>query len=129
MIRLLLAPLILLVALGCTEEKPRVRPWAETSANFDMADIGPFLERVSEVTQRSFDRRRAELLTKWIGEQAVDSEAKYLYAVVVDGRKTDMRIVVRKEDWDVADLYFYTDPELVRRIDLLMDEFFEDVGK
>ena len=102
-----------------------MRPVAEASATFDRADIGPFLERLSEVTFRSFDRRRADLLTKWIGEQAIGPEANYVYAVVVDGRKTDMRIVVRIEDQDAVDLYFKTDPELVRRIDLLMDEFFE----
>jgi hypothetical protein len=115
--------------LSCTEEKPRLRPVAEASANFDMADIGPFLERLSEVTLRSFDRRRADLLTEWIGEQAIGSEASYIYAVVVDGRKTDMRVVVRIEDQDAVDLYFYTDPELARRIDLLMDEFLESVGE
>jgi hypothetical protein len=124
-------PLLVIVCaiLGCTEEKPRVRPVAETSASFDMADIGPFLERLSEVTFRAFDRRRAGELTRWIREQGVGSEEEYIYAVDVDGRKTDMRVVAVIDDVDAVDLYIHTHPELIRRIDLLMDEFFEDVGK
>jgi hypothetical protein len=121
--------LLLLVTLGCEEKKPRVRPVAETSATFDMEDIAAFLERVSEVTHLSFDRRRAELLTKWIREQDVGSETRYVYAVVVEGRRADMEVVARIEDHDAVDLHFATHPELVRRIELLFDEFFADVGK
>ena len=127
MTRCLCVPSLLLVCaiLGCTEEKPRPRPVAEASASFDMADIGPFLERLTEVTLRSFDRRRADLLTKWIGELAIGAEESYIYAVVIDGRKTDMRVTVRIEDQGAVNLRISTDPELARRIDLLMDEFFE----
>ena len=124
--------LLLLVLCGlaaCTvEDPPPVEP-AEVSANFDLEDVEPFLLRLTTLMPGSFRERYARQLAAWIAEQPVDSEKRYVYGVVFDGKKTDLEVVAFMDDIDAPDLCFCTHPELARRIDRLIDDYFEEAGK
>ena len=131
--RTLLGALLVLCAAcalpGCSEDKPRRPKMAETSSAFGMEDIEPFLTRLATLMLRGLDDRRVADLTAKIAAQPLDSEETYIYSVVLDGRVTDLTIVAVMDDIDAPDLYFKSHPELIRRIDLLIKDYFAELGR
>lgn len=104
-------------------------PGHEASANFDLEDVGPFLQRVVALIDSGFAIPDARALAARIGQQPVKSTREYRYTVVARGVRSPLRIVAFMDDVDAPDLYFYTDRTIAERINAAMKRYFKDVGK
>jgi len=126
---ILVAVAVGLAALGCGGS-PRSEPnLEEVSANFDLADVRPFLSRVSAVLDSGFGEAEVDRLVSHIGQQAVDSEQTYEFAVTFDRRRGTLRVVAFMDDVGAPDMAFYAPPTLAARIDSLLRGYLQERGK
>jgi hypothetical protein len=126
---ILVAVAVGLVALGCGGS-PRSAPGLEeVSANFDLADVRPFLSRVSAVLDSGFGEAEVDQLVSQIGQQAVDSEQTYDFTVTFDGHQGTLRVTALMDDVGAPDMAFYAPPTLAARIDSLLRGYLQEREK
>jgi hypothetical protein len=101
----------------------------EASANFDLEDLRPFLERVVALLDSGFTPADVEHLASKIAAQRLDSQKVYEYTVVAHGIRTPLRVEVFMDDIDSPDIAFFTEPGLAKRIQAAILTYFDEVGK
>jgi hypothetical protein len=102
---------------------------SETSANFDAADVAPFLRRVAALVDSGFTVNDADSLAKQITKQALESERSYSFNVIIRDERATLRVVAVMDDVDSPDLAFFSSPTVRAHIDTALARYFRDVGK
>jgi hypothetical protein len=96
----------------------------ETSMNFDMEGVRPFLERLN--VRLSLDLGVDEL-AEATGSTPVGEEFRKTIVVSFDGEAHPLDYQVFMDDVDAPDLYFFADSkELIDAIDGQLKEFAEE---
>ena len=98
----------------------------ESSMNFDMEHVRPFLERLRDRQAIGFD---VDALARFTEETEVQDERKTATSANFEGRQVPLRFSVFMDDIDAPDLYFFCDEKaLIDRIDAEWEDFTEELG-
>lgn len=101
--------------------------------NFDLENVGPFLEELSQVFDRGFTHEESVLIQSEIEGMKADHELNEIgtFPVTYKGKTVEIRIVAEihiEDDMKEAVLTMYSRPDVVRIIDLEMMRFIEERG-
>ena len=90
---------------------------AEASMNFDLEDVKPFLELVSQRVEKGFSVDTAHELALRIAALAVDDEGSWTYDVVFNGITMASRVTAFMDDIEAPDLAMFAPPRLIEVIE------------
>lgn len=99
--------------------------------NFDLENVGPFLEEVSQVFDRGFTSEQIDFIQSEIDGMKEDHELNEIgtFPVTYNGKTAEIRIVAEihiEDDLKEVVLTMYSRPEVVRIIDQEMMRFIEE---
>lgn len=100
----------------------------ESSANFDLEHIGPFLGRISALIESGFGANEIQRVCQSIDAMEHDDQKEMDFPIRHGSADCNLRVVVFMDDVDAPDVYFFTTPTLANLIDEEIDEFFEETG-
>jgi len=103
----------------------RLAPLVETSANFDMDNVGPFMERVSGVIPSGFGPAEVAQVVALAQGMEVNDEQVLTFNITFAGQPIQLYINVFLDDVDAPDVYFFSTPALIKKIEEIMREDFE----
>lgn len=105
--------------LDLFKPKPAAAPpiSAETSANFDGAEVGPFLTRLAENPRFALPRDFAAAITDALPELALDETRRWRVDGDFDGQAMQLEIEVFMDDFDAPDLFFFSSSQVVAEIE------------
>ena len=97
----------------------------ETSANFSLEDICPFLERIVDFFDSGFDTKSIDSITTLIAKSKLDDEAAIEFSTIVNGKQVNLEIAIFMDDDNSPDLYFRsTNDQIIRSIEDFIEQFF-----
>jgi len=100
--------------------------WFESSMNFDLENVRPFLEQLEASLHLGLEVDRLVNLTERTEVETTNGSA---FQVSYDGDRVDVRYAAFMDDFDAPDLYFFVRSEpLANAIDREMDVFCERMG-
>ena len=103
-----------------------VNGYYETSMNFDMEHVRPFLSQVEEAFQLGLD---VDHLAKGVAEAEVETAYGCDLNLVFEDEPVNIKFSAWIDDIDAPDLYFYvTSEKLAKGIDAEMAKFCEAHG-
>jgi hypothetical protein len=94
----------------------RAVPMNETSVNFDLDRVQPFLRRIARFIGLGFGPVEISRLLKRIKKLKPDESCPFVYPIVFRRVACPFRIVVFMDDYDAPDLDFYAPVKLMRLI-------------
>ena len=98
----------------------------ESSMNFDLENVRPFLQRLHERRGIGLD---VDALVRFAEETPVEEERGMQRGCTFEGRTIPLRFSVFMDDVDAPDLYFYApDKALIDTIDAEFGAFCEELG-
>ena len=109
-----------------TGQEPQ-EDYAESSGNFDRDQVQPFLNRLSSALEAGFGPDEVSQVMSTLAGLKVDEETELEFTVTYHGEAVPLNLTVVLDDADSPDLYFYTSPGLVERLDELMDQFAQEL--
>lgn len=111
-------------AYGCLPSfGPELFGLSEASANFDLAQVKPFLARIATQVE-GLNASEIDRISDEIADMPVESEQSWELEVMHQGEATPLHLRVFMDDVEAPDVYFYTTPELAATIDEEMGRFF-----
>lgn len=112
MMRLLMATTFALMAilLSCNGSLK------EASAEFDSAKLGVLLKAIQPLIQKGFGEAQIGEIENSFRALAVNGTKQVSFPIVYDGVETELRVEVRKEDVDVVEIHFFSNPALAEQI-------------
>ncbi len=105
--------------------KPKMN---EASANFDLENVQPFLERLKPLIESGFSDKEILQLQKSVASMEVDEEKDFEFQIKYNGQSSALKIHVFMDDIESPDIAFFAVPELADKIDEEIQRFFEDLG-
>jgi hypothetical protein len=100
----------------------------EASMNFDLSDVQPFLQRLTQklqlLTMEDIDR-----LSREIAAVPVEEERRWQFDVMHEGKTVPLKIRAFMDDVEAPDIFFFTVPGLADAIQAELISFAEDQGK
>jgi len=99
----------------------------ESSSNFDLEHVRPFLERVSPLIESGFGLTEIEQVCQVVEAMEVDDEKELEFPIRYAGGDSHLRVGIFMDDEDAVDLYFFSKPELAIQIDDEMEKFFNQL--
>lgn len=101
--------------------------------NFDLEDVGPFLEELSQVFDQGFTAEQIALIQSEIEGMREDHELNEIgiFPVSYKGAEAEIRVVAEihiEDDLKEAVLTMYSRPDVVQIIDHEMMRFIEERG-
>lgn len=109
--------------------KPAVAPpiTAETSMNFDAAEVGPFLISLAENPRFALPRDFASQITNALPELAVDDIRRWRIDGDFDAAPLRLEIEVFMDDINAPDIAFFSAPNVIGEIETEMKRLdFQD---
>jgi hypothetical protein len=100
----------------------------EASANFDLENVQPFLERLKPLIESGFSDKEILQLQKSVASMEVDEEKDFEFQIKYNGQSSALKIHVFMDDIESPDIAFFAVPELADKIDEEIQRFFEDLG-
>lgn len=100
----------------------------ESSGNFDLENVRPFLERIKRLIESGFSDAEINQIQEAAEEMEVDEEKVFEFPIKFKGSVTVLQVKVFMDDVAAPDVYFFTDSELAEEIDKQMRKFFDDLG-
>ena len=100
----------------------------ESSMNFDMENVEPFLQMVSSLISSGFGGQEVAKVVAMAKQMGVDDERELEFRIQYDGKPAVLRVRVFMDDVDAPDLYFFSPESLAERIDAEMEKFCEELG-
>ena len=100
----------------------------ESSANFDLENIGPFLGRLSAFIESGFGANEIQKVCRAVDEMEHDEQREMEFPIRHGGTDSLLRVGIFMDDVDAPDLYFFSPPALALQIDEEIDRFFEELG-
>jgi hypothetical protein len=127
-----LALLLLLSFLlsGCSKSTKGGSPMGlkEVSANFDLKNVEPFLQRIPPHIERGFAQEQISKIIRSIGELKREQEMKLKFPIQFQGVSTILEVQVVMDDLDSPNLYLFTAPPLADELQAEMQKFFQENG-
>jgi hypothetical protein len=100
----------------------------ESSMNFDMKNLRPFLVRLSHIVQAGFSESEIETVISLAMKLKVDQQNDFTFDIKYNDKSTKLKISILLDDIDAPDVYFYSCPELANAINNEMVKFAEELG-
>lgn len=100
----------------------------EFSANFDLVNVEPFLDRVSKLTDTGFGKEEIRQVTKTLSKMKPDEESDLEFSVTFEGHQEKIKLHLFLDDIDAPDLYFFTSHALSKKIEKQYITFTEEKG-
>jgi hypothetical protein len=100
----------------------------ETSGNFDLENVRPFLERLKPFIESGFSYEEILQIQRSMESMDVDGEKDFEFQIRFKGRSSVLKIHVFMDDIESPDIAFFAVPELADKIDEEMLRFFEELG-
>lgn len=128
---ILAAVTVVLPLVSCSVQGESAKPGdrtihlQEASMNFDLPQVGPFLEGVAAIIDAGFSVEDAKRLADKIADLPVEEEMTAEYTVTFRGAEMPLRIEVFMDDVDAPDLSLFAPSPLADAIDQGMDKFLE----
>lgn len=117
----------IVVVVGC-KQKSASSKLQESSMNFDMQNLQPFLLRVSHIVQAGFTESEIEIIMSSAKNMKVDQQNDFSFDITHNDKRAKLKISIFLDDIDAPDVYFYSCPELARKINNEMIKFAEELG-
>jgi hypothetical protein len=115
--------------IGCSSNKKDVpMELKEVSANFDLKNIEPFLNRITPLVQSGFSTEQISQILKGVVELKKDQEKKFEYRITYQNKSMPLKIKVVMDDLDSPLVYLFSEPVLADRINDEMHKFFQEKG-
>jgi hypothetical protein len=89
----------------------------ETSVNFDLDQVQPFLRRIAGFISSGFGSIEISRFIKRVKKLKPDGSCPFVYPITFRGVACPFRIVVFMDDIDAPDLDFYAPVKLIREIE------------
>ena len=89
----------------------------ETSTNFDLEEVRPFLKRLSALVPSGFGASRVTALAKEIKKLKRERTRQFVFPITFEGAAALLGVRVFMDDVGSPDIYFYAPLKLVRQID------------
>ena len=99
----------------------------EASMNFDTENLKPFLLRVAGFVEKGFAADEIDKVMA-LARLPHQSEEEVQFSVVYGGARAPLRVRVFMDDVEAPDVYFFTSPQLAKRIDQELKAFCEELG-
>ncbi|MEO5915421.1 MAG: hypothetical protein ABIS50_14400 [Luteolibacter sp.] len=100
----------------------------ESSTSFDLADLAPFLERLSAHIKGGYTERVIAHIAEVSAGMKHEAERSLEYEVEFQGQRLPFHIGLFKDDAEEITIYFHTPQPLADFIDREMDSFFAESG-
>lgn len=100
----------------------------ESSTNFDLENVRPFLQRISPFIESGFGPAQIDQVCRLAERMEHNDEQQLEFPIRHAGRDSLMRIGVFMDDIDSPDVYIFSPPALAEQIDAEMERFFDDLG-
>ena len=100
----------------------------ESSMNFDLENVRPFLARLQPHIESGFADADVDTLAEFVATTTVEQGRETTLTIVVNGAETPLVVRVFMDDIDAPDLYFFTCAELAAKIDSEYDAMCEELG-
>jgi hypothetical protein len=100
----------------------------ESSMNFDLDTVEPFLRRVSPLIDAGFGEKEIKLVVELATKMEHEDEQEIRFQITFQGSASELRIRIFMDDTDAPDIYFFSTAELAEKIDSEMERFAEDLG-
>ncbi|MEN8188435.1 MAG: hypothetical protein ABFS19_01215 [Thermodesulfobacteriota bacterium] len=100
----------------------------ETSMNFDIENVKPFLSRLIRIVDSGINEQQVNMMYEFTQSVPVESQKEMSFKVKYKGQNISFRYSVFMDDIDAPDLYFFTSPDLAAEIESEMDKFTEELG-
>jgi hypothetical protein len=97
----------------------------ETSTNFDLKEVRPFLKRLSALVDSGFGVAQVNVIAREIKKLKRERNRQYAFPISFEGAAALLGIRVFMDDVDSPDLYFYAPLKLMRQIDKEIESFDE----
>jgi hypothetical protein len=133
-IRSLMTGVLVLVTVSCnnTSNKTPVSEDGlnrkEASMNFDLKDVEPLLQQLTEKLQL-FTNDDIQRLVKEIAAVPVEKEQRWQFNVKYAGSTAPLEVRAFMDDVEAPDLYFSTAPALADAIQTELNKFAEQRGR
>ena len=104
---------------------------ADTSTNFDLADIRPFLERIASlgVIEAGLGPAEIDQLVAWVEGMEVDAEQEAHLTIRYRGQDIPFIVHVFMDDIESPDTEFRTHPDVVQAIRAEIRRYSEELGR
>lgn len=102
---------------------------SETSMNFDMTEVGPFLTRLSNNPRFGLPVGFAGQIADEMAGLSVDDTKRWKVEGGFDGNMIQIEIEAFMDDIDAPDLTFFGPEPVIAEIDRELISFDEDMGK
>jgi hypothetical protein len=127
-----LALLLLLSFLfsGCSKSTKGGSPMGlkEVSANFDLKNVEPFLQRIPPHIERGFAQEQVSEIIRSMGQLKREQEMKLKFPIQFQGVSTILEVQIVMDDLDSPNLYLFTAPPLADELQGEMQKFFQENG-
>src|SRR6185503_9104095 len=89
----------------------------ESSTNFDMENVRPFLQRISPLIESGFGAAEIQQVCQLAERMEHDAEEELEFPIRYAGRDSLLRIGIFMDDITAPDVYFCAPPARATRID------------
>ena len=100
----------------------------ESSTNFDMENVRPFLQRISPFIESGFGEAQIQQVCQLAENMPHDTEKELEFPIRYAGRDSLLRIGIFMDDINAPDVYFFSPPALAAQIDAEMEKFCDEMG-
>lgn len=100
----------------------------ESSMNFDLQHVEPFLQRVARLVDSGFAAPEIAKMKALAEIMAHDDEQEVGFKIRYEGKPSELRIRVFMDDIAAPDLYFFSEPSLAEKISTEFERFAEENG-
>lgn len=99
----------------------------ESSMNFDLENVRPFLQRVASLIDAGFGAAEIDRVVSLAENMAHDDEQTIEFQIKYHGTPSPFRIGIFMDDIDAPDMYFFGPASLATQIDAEMEKFCEEL--
>ncbi len=100
----------------------------ESSMNFDLENVRPFLQRISSLIEIGFGPAEIDHVVALADSMQHDDEQTLEFQIQLGNQRSTFRVGIFMDDIDAPDMYFFGPADLAERIDAEMDRFCEELG-
>ena len=100
----------------------------ESSTNFDMENVRPFLQRISPLIESGFGPEQIEQVCRLAERMKHDDEQELEFPIRYGGRDALMRVGIFMDDINSPDVCILAPPMLAEQIDVEIENFFDELG-
>ncbi len=99
----------------------------ESSMNFDLENVRPFLLRIAPLIASGFGAAEIDRIVTLVKSMKHEDEREVAFDIIHEGRRSAFRIGVFMDDLDSPNIHFFGPPALAQQIDTQMDKFCEEL--